>query len=221
MIESLGTLFLPHLGGAFPLSEPLNQWWGERVETIQIRKEHKGFEKISKRSKGGWQLILISRRDHVIAHLSGQPLVAIRSSMPTAPQQWQKCCFFCFGFWEFPFLVLRFLASFLSCLGGAPKIDLALSKFSLANSFLTTLFSISILLAGGTKTVVLVETILGEEKSYPKPIWSKANFWRLSISSSLTLEVLFSWALTWKNSTSGFLFFSAKKLFSNLSAPIV
>ena len=42
--------------------------------------------------------------------------------------------------------------------------------FSLANSFLTTLFSVSILLAGGTKTVVLVEAILGEEKLYPKPV---------------------------------------------------
>ena len=42
--------------------------------------------------------------------------------------------------------------------------------FSLANSFLTSLFSVSILLARGTKTVVLVEAILGEEKSYPKPV---------------------------------------------------
>ena len=80
------------------------------------------------------------------------------------------------GFWELAFLVLGFLASFLSCLGGAPKTDLPLSKFSLANSFLTTLFSISTLLAGGTKTVVLVEAILEEEKPYPKPIQSKADF---------------------------------------------
>ena len=65
---------------------------------------------------------------------------------------------------------------FLIKLKGAPKIDLSLSIFSLANSFLTTLFSVSILLAGGTKTVVLVEVIIGEEKSYPKLVRSKADF---------------------------------------------
>ena len=48
--------------------------------------------------------------------------------------------------------------------------------FSLAKSFLTTLFLISKLLVGGTKTVVLVDAILGEEKSYPKLVQSKANF---------------------------------------------
>ena len=54
VIESLGALFLPHLGRAFPLSEPLNQWWGGRVETVQVWKECEGFEKICKRSKRGW-----------------------------------------------------------------------------------------------------------------------------------------------------------------------
>ena len=48
--------------------------------------------------------------------------------------------------------------------------------FSLANSFLISLFSVLTLLAGGTKTVVLVEAIMGEEKSYPKPIQLEANF---------------------------------------------
>ena len=67
-----------------------------------------------------------------------------------------------------PFLALEFFISFLSCLGGAPKIDLPLSMFSLANTFCTSLFSNSALLLGGTKIVVLVEVILGEEKSYPK-----------------------------------------------------
>ena len=38
-------------------------------------------------------------------------------------------------------LTLGFLASFLSCLGGAPKIDFPLSMFSLAKSFLTLVFS--------------------------------------------------------------------------------
>ena len=68
----------------------------------------------------------------------------------------------------FPFLALGFLISFLSCLGGSPKIDLPLSMFSLANTFCTSLFSDSLLLLGGKKTIVLAEVILGEEKSYPK-----------------------------------------------------
>ena len=65
---------------------------------------------------------------------------------------------------------------FLFLLRGAPKIDLHLSMFSLAKSFLTTLLSVSILLVGGTKTVVLIEVILGEKKSYPKPVRSEADF---------------------------------------------
>ena len=74
------------------------------------------------------------------------------------------------------FLTLGFLTSFFSNLGGAPKIDLPLSKFSLAKSVLTLLFSISALLAGGTKTVVLVEAILDKEKPFPKPVQSEADF---------------------------------------------
>ena len=74
------------------------------------------------------------------------------------------------------YLALGFLISFLSSKGGAPKINLPLSMFSLANSFLTLLFSVSILSAGGTKTVVLAEAILGEEKSYPKLVRSKVDF---------------------------------------------
>ena len=34
----------------------------------------------------------------------------------------------------------RVFTSFLSCLGGAPKIDLPLSMFSLAKSYLTLVF---------------------------------------------------------------------------------
>ena len=48
--------------------------------------------------------------------------------------------------------------------------------FSLAKSVLTLLISISTLLTGGTKTVELVEAILGEEKSYPKPVQSEVDF---------------------------------------------
>ena len=42
--------------------------------------------------------------------------------------------------------------------------------FSLVKAVLTLLFLVSTLLAGETKTIVLVEAILGEEKSYPKPV---------------------------------------------------
>ena len=81
-----------------------------------------------------------------------------------------------FRLFELTFLALGFLTSFLSCLGGAPKIDLPLSMFSLAKSVLTLVFSISTLLVGGTKTVEQVEAILGEEKSYPNPVRSEADF---------------------------------------------
>ena len=70
----------------------------------------------------------------------------------------------------------RVFTSFLSCLGGAPKIDLLLSMFSLANTFFTSLFSDSTLLVGETKAVVLVEAILEEEKPYPKLVQSEADF---------------------------------------------
>ena len=65
---------------------------------------------------------------------------------------------------------------FLILPGGAPKIDLPLSMFSLANTFCTSLFSDSTLLLRGTKTVVLVEAVLEEERPYPKPVQSKADF---------------------------------------------
>ena len=48
--------------------------------------------------------------------------------------------------------------------------------FSLAKSILILVFSISTLFARGTKTVELIEAILGEEKSYPKPVQSKTDF---------------------------------------------
>ena len=73
-------------------------------------------------------------------------------------------------------LSLRIFNIFPIKLRGAPKIDLPLSMFSLAKSVLTSLFSISTLLLGGTKTVVLVEAILEEEIPYPKPVQSEADF---------------------------------------------
>ena len=70
-IESFGALFLSHLRRTFPLSKPLNLWWGKRIETVQVRKEHRGFEKISKRSKRGLKLIMVLRCYHAVALLSG------------------------------------------------------------------------------------------------------------------------------------------------------
>ena len=71
VIESLGAIFLPHLGRTFSLSKPLNLWWGERIETVQVQKEHEGFKKISKKSNRGLKLILSSRCCHAVALLSG------------------------------------------------------------------------------------------------------------------------------------------------------
>ena len=59
------------------LEEPflwVNPWIGGeggRIETIQVQKEHEGFEKISKGSKKGWKLILVFWCDNVVALLSG------------------------------------------------------------------------------------------------------------------------------------------------------
>ena len=55
-------------------------------------------------------------------------------------------------------------------------LSIPLSMFSLAKAILTSLFSNSTLLAGRTKTVVLVDAILGEEKSYPKPVQLEVDF---------------------------------------------
>ena len=46
---------------------------------------------------------------------------------------------------------------------------------SLAKIVLTSLFSKLTLLASETNTVVLEEAILGEEKSYAKPVLSEAD----------------------------------------------
>ena len=83
---------------------------------------------------------------------------------------------FLFGLLSISLLSPRFLISFLSSLGGAPKIDLPLSIFSLANSFLTSLFLVSTLLVEGTKTVVLEVAILGKKKSYLKSVQSEVDF---------------------------------------------
>ena len=77
---------------------------------------------------------------------------------------------FLFRFLSVSLLRPKVFNLFLIKLRGAPKIDLPLSMFSLAQTILTSLFSKSTLLAGETKTVVLVEVILEEEKSYPRPV---------------------------------------------------
>ena len=84
--------------------------------------------------------------------------------------------FFLFRLLRVSLLSPRVFSLIFSSLGGASKIDLPLSMFSLANSFLNSLFSVLTLLARGTKTVELVKAILGEEKSYPKPVQLEADF---------------------------------------------
>ena len=69
--KSLEAFFLPYLGTTFLFSKPLIRRWGGRVETVQVQKEHEGFKKISKRSKGGWKLILVCRWDHAVTLFSG------------------------------------------------------------------------------------------------------------------------------------------------------
>ena len=84
--------------------------------------------------------------------------------------------FFLFRLLSISLLSPRVLNLFLINLRGTPKMDLPLSMFSLANSFLTSLFSVSTLLAGGIKTVVLEVLSIGKEKSYPKLVQSEIDF---------------------------------------------
>ena len=71
-----------------------------------------------------------------------------------------KMLFFLFRLLRVSLLSLRVFNFFLILLRGAPKIDLSLPMFSLAKLVLASLFLISTLLLGGTKTIVLVEVIL-------------------------------------------------------------
>ena len=70
----------------------------------------------------------------------------------------------------------RVSSLFLFNFRDALRIDLSLSNFSLAISVLISSFLELTLLVGETNTIVLEETILGEEKSYPKPILLEATF---------------------------------------------
>ena len=42
--KSLGSFFLSHLGRTSPFGKPLIQRRGRKIETVQVRKEHEGFE---------------------------------------------------------------------------------------------------------------------------------------------------------------------------------
>ena len=70
----------------------------------------------------------------------------------------------------------RVSSLFLSRLGGALKIDLPLSTFSLAISVSQLLFSELTLLASEINTVVLEDAILGDEKLYRRPVLLEIDF---------------------------------------------
>ena len=74
------------------------------------------------------------------------------------------------------FVIFPFCPRVSSHLGGAPRIDFPLSKFSLAILVLNSLSSELTLSTSETNTVVLDEAILGEEKSYSKLVLSEATF---------------------------------------------
>ena len=120
------------------------------------------------------------------------------------------------------------IVSLLTNLGGAPRIDLPLSCLSsLTISILGSVisrFSIRSKREKKKKTLCkALEKVLHEDRdwSYPRPVFLDEVFWKLSISSSLALETLSNWALTWNSSSSSFLVFSVRKLFSNRNAPMV
>ena len=130
VIESLEALFLPYPGRTFSLIKPLNRRWGRRIKTVQLRKEHEGFEKISKGSKRGLKLILASICYHAIALLSGKPFVAIWSSMTDSSIMMTEMLLLLFRLLRVSLLNPWVLTFFLSNIRGALKIDLPLSKFS-------------------------------------------------------------------------------------------
>ena len=96
VIESLGTLFLPHPGRTLHLIKTMNRRWGGRIKTVQVQKEHEGFEKISKGSKRGLKLMLASRCYHAVALLSGKPFVAIWSTMSDSSTMMTEMLLFLF-----------------------------------------------------------------------------------------------------------------------------
>ena len=87
------------------------------------------------------------------------------------------------------------LISFLTNLGGAPRIDFALSCLSLLTISILDLIILGLALeAGGTKTTLFkaLEEVLQEERewSYLRPVLLDVAFWKFNISSSLALEAI-------------------------------
>ena len=121
VIESLGALFLPLPRRIFPLIKPLNRRWGGRIKTIQVQKEHEGFEKISKGSKKGLKLILASRCYHVVALLSGKPLIAIWLSMTGNSTMMTEMLLLLFRFLRVSLLSLKVFSFLLILIRGCSK----------------------------------------------------------------------------------------------------
>ena len=167
VIESLGALFLPHPRRTFPFIKPLNWLWGGKP--FKFERNMRALRRSPKGAREDWSWFWFTDAIMQLLCWVASHLYQFGRVWPVTSQWWQRCCFFCLGFWELVFLTLGFLTSFFASYGGAPKIDLPLSMFSLANSVLISLFSILTLLAEGTKTVVLVEAVLEEEIPYPKP----------------------------------------------------
>ena len=162
VIESLGALFLPHPRRTFPLIKPLNWRWGGKP--FKFERNMRALRRSPRGAREDWSWFWFTDAIMPLLYWVASHLYQFGRVWPVTSQWWQRCCFFYLGFWELVFLALGFLASFLSYLGGAPKIDLPLSMFSLVKLVLTLLFSILKLLAGGTKIVELVEVILGKKK---------------------------------------------------------
>ena len=133
------------------LEEPfiwLNPWTGdegEEVKPFKFKRNMRTLRRFPRGAKEDWSWFWLPNAIMSFLCWVANHLLQFGQVWSTTLQWWQRCCFFCLGFWELAFLALGFLASFLSCLRGAPKIDLPLSMFSLAKSVLTSLLSISTL----------------------------------------------------------------------------
>ena len=122
------------------LEEPFcfaNPWSGGEGKELKPFKFDRNIRALSRsprgaKEDGNWFWFL----DEIILLLCwvASHLWQLGQVCPVAPQWWQRCYLFCLDFWEFLLLALGFLISFLSSLGGTPKIDLPLSMFSLVNS---------------------------------------------------------------------------------------
>ena len=175
-MESLGALSFHTLEEPFLWLNPWTNGEEEELKPFKFERNMRALRRSPRKAREDWNWFWLQDAIMPLLCWMANHLYQFGQVWPITPQWWQRCYFFCLGFWELAFLALGFLASFLSCLEGASKIDLPLSMFSLDKSILTSLFSISTLLLGGTKTVVLVEVILEEKKPYLKPVRLKEDF---------------------------------------------